>query len=42
MAKQTTQTTTKSLLDKFHLDYEMDKTWQDAKREIKQRTEHKH
>lgn len=44
MATQATQTThqTKSLLDKFHLDYELDKTWRDAKRDVKLRTTNKH
>lgn len=44
MAQQATQTThqTKSLLDKFHLDYELDKTWRDAKRDVKLRTTNKH
>lgn len=29
----------KSLLSKFHLSYELDKTWAEAKAETKQRTE---
>lgn len=38
--KQTTHTVTKqSLLSQFHLDYEMDKTWKEAKHDIKARTE---
>lgn len=28
-----------SLLAKFHLDYELDKSWQEAKKEVKIRTE---
>ena len=38
--KKATHTTTKqSLLSNFHLDYEMDKTWNEAKRDVKARTE---
>lgn len=28
-----------SLLSKFHLDYELDKSWHEAKKEVKIRTE---
>jgi len=31
--------TKQSLLSKFHLDYELDKTWQEAKHDVKRRTE---
>jgi len=38
--KESTQTVTKqSLLSKFHLDYELDKTWKEAKHDVKARTE---
>jgi hypothetical protein len=38
--KQTIQKVTKSsLLSNFHLDYEMDKTWNEAKHHIKARTQ---
>jgi len=41
MVTKATQTTDhqESLLSKFHLDYELDKSWHEAKKEVKVRTE---
>lgn len=41
MANKATHTTEhqESLLAKFHLDYELDKSWYEAKKEVKIRTE---
>ncbi len=41
MATKTAQTNTtkESLLSRFHLDYELDKTWKEAKKDIRVRTE---
>lgn len=41
MATKLTQTTEhqESLLSKFHLDYELDKSWHEAKKDVKIRTE---
>lgn len=41
MSVKVTQTSKheESLLSRFHLDYELDKSWQEAKKEVKIRTE---